>query len=78
MNMFGMGGPLTLPMSMNNVAQNTVKNTKLKNLAAINQMQDLLQDLAVDQDLSETFSPNLSIGATSQLSLALQKSDFGS
>ena len=78
MNMFGMGGPLTLPMSMNNVAQNTVKNTKLKNLAAINQMQDLLQELTVDQDLSETFSPNLSIGATSQLSLALQKSDFGS
>ena len=78
MNMFGMGGPLTLPLSMNNIAQDTVKNTKMRNLATINQMQDLLQELTADQESPEIFSPNLSIGATSQLSLALQKSDFGS
>lgn len=50
MNMFGMGGPLTLPLSMNNIAQDTVKNTKMRNLATINQMQDLLQELTADQE----------------------------
>ena len=45
MSIFGLSGPMSLPMSMNNIAQSTVKKAKMSNLTAINQVQELLQEL---------------------------------